>query len=391
MERKNNERLLDILQWVIILGTNILFVYKYFSRAGLNPVCSALLYTVFFIGALILFRKKIAQHITERIARWSAVVLALGLLVCIAGAIICIDPYTINVDRWSATTYFLDALFQGIYPYGVHTHVSDTNFPSPFPFWHYLNIPFWLIGDVGWIQAFFLLVFLGAVYYYFRSWKALLSCLLILYASPAYWWELMTRSDGFSNALLVCSCVLFMERYPIKMENKWWLVAIIAGCLASTRLSAVIPVALYLFRPWMEANWRIKIGVVGIAGAIVLIAFAPYILWDTETWIFFRRNPFMSQTTPGNTWMLLVMILLAVWIANKKQTFRYYAHSTSVFMFAFMLVSLLGVIILSKGTVTIYHPCCDISYLTLSLPFAIVAILSESSIDQLPLSVDNTE
>ena len=151
--------------------------------------------------------------------------------------------------------------------------------------------------------------------------------------------------------------------------------AIIAGCLASTRLSAIIPVALYLFKPWLEADWKIKIGFVAIAATILFCAFAPYIFWDTASWIFFRRNPFMSQTSPGNPWILGIMILIAIGIAYKKQTFYYYACTTSVFMFAFMLFTQLGVIYRSAEPVTLFDICCDISYFTLALPYAIIALI----------------
>ena len=178
MERRKTDSIFWALQWVIILITNVLFVYKYFSRAGLNPVYSAIGYGLVVIGIAYLYRKKISALITERFARWASIALVVGLVAVIACAIIFISPYSLRVDRWSATTFFLDALFQGVYPYGVHTHLCETNFPSPFPFWHYLNIPFWLMGDVGWIQAFFLLLFVCAVYYYFRSWRALFTAVL---------------------------------------------------------------------------------------------------------------------------------------------------------------------------------------------------------------------
>ena len=375
MDKKLTDRIGTLVQWAVILATNLFFVCKYIPRVGINPTIAAMVYGVAFCGGVWLYKQFVEKHISERFSQVSSILLTIGLLAAIAGSIILIDPYTIRVDRWSATTFFLDALRDGIYPYGVHTHVSETNFPSPFPLWQYLNIPFWLIGDVGWIQAFFLPVFLICVYVYFRSWHAVMNALLLLYLSPAYWWEIATRSDSLSNAFLVCSLVLLLETHTIKMDKHWWLMAIIAGCLASTRLSAIIPIALYLFKPWLEADWKIKIGFVAIAATILFCAFAPYIFWDTESWIFFRRNPFMSQTSPGNPWILGIMILIAIGIAYKKQTFYYYAYTTSVFMFAFMLFTQLGVIYRSAEPVTLFDICCDISYFTLALPYAIIALI----------------
>ena len=381
--RKMGKKLIDRIpvaaQWAVILATNIFFVCKYISRAGMNPALASIVYGLAVAGGAFLYGRYVKNRLSERLARVLSFILAGGLIAFIACTIFLIDPYSIQVDRWSATAFFLDALRDGIYPYGVHTHVSETNYPSPFPLWHYLILPFWLIGDVGWAQAFFLLVFLVCVYRYFQSWRALLGALLILYLSPAYWWELVTRSDGLSNALLVCSCLLLAERRAVTMDKQWWLLAVMAGCLASTRLSAVIPVALYLFRPWLDASWKAKIGFIGIALGIIAAAFAPYVFWDTDSWIFFQRNPFMSQTTPGSVWILGVMVLVAIGVAYKKSSFWYYLCTTSVFMFAFMLFTQLGVIYKSPEPVTLFDICCDISYFTLALPYAAVALINPTN------------
>ena len=159
------------------------------------------------------------------------------------------------------------------------------------------------------------------------------------------------------------------------MEDKWWLLAIIAGCIASTRLSAIIPVALYLFRPWLETNWKKKTGFMGIALVVVLFFFMPYILWDTTNWVFFHRNPFMSQTSPGNPWILGVMVLVAIVLSCRKMTFYQYAANTAIFLFAFMLFTQLGVIWRIEGPATLFSTHCDISYFTLSLPYIIVTLV----------------
>ena len=368
------ENIWTVLLWAVMLATNIFFIGKYFPRAGLNPVISAIVYGAVITGLAFLYKKRIAALISTRVACGLSVILTVGILLFIALAIRFIEPYSLQVDRWSATTFFLDGLVQGIYPYGIHTHAAETNFPSPFPLWHYLNIPFWLIGDVGWIQAFFILVFLGAVYYCFRSWHTVLGTLLLLYISPSYWWELAVRSDSLSNAFLVCACILFIQRFPLKMDRQWWLLAILSGCLASTRLSAIIPMALYLFYPWLQANWKVQIGFIGIAIGIIAFFFSPYIFWDTENWVFFQRNPFMSQTSPGSPWILGIMVLIAIAIAYKKKTFYYYLSTTSLFLFAFMLFTQLGVIYRSPEPVTLFDVCCDISYFTLAIPYAILGL-----------------
>ena len=355
---------------------NLLFVCKYIPRVGFSPVLFAFLYCVCVISCVVLYKCTIAKRINERIARNLVVALVITILSVITMSIIMIDPLSIRVDRWSATSYFLDALFNGVYPYSVHTHVCETNFPSPFPLWHYFHIPFWLLGDVGWQLVFFLLLFLFALYYYFQSWLPVLSYILLLCISPAYWWEVLTRSDGLSNALLAASCILYIERKHLSMQDDWWRLALISGCVASTRLSAVIPLALYLFKPWLDTKWKEKLGFLSVTIGIVVLFFIPYIFWDVNNWIFFTRNPFITQALLGDKWLLLVMVGIAIYIAYKKQTFYYFISTTSAFMFAFMLISQLGALFFSSAApISFSDLYFDVSYLTLALPYTILVII----------------
>ena len=375
MERNIFNRFNTLLQWGIFICINILFVCKYVPRVGLNSVVCAIVYGVLVCCFAFLYQRIIVSRLSVRIARNTSIFLLIGIIVLIALAIIFIPPLSIRVDRWSATSYFLDALFHGIYPYSVHTHVCDTNYPSPFPLWHYLHIPFWLVGDVGWQQGFFLLLFLGAVWYYFRSWHTLLTIILLLCLSPAYWWEIATRSDGVSNAFFAASCILFIERKQLHIQNQWWKLAIIAGCIASTRLSAVIPLALYLFQPWLKANWKDRLVFIGIVLCVVGFFFIPYIFWDIENWVFFQRNPFITQALLGNKWLLMPMIGIAAIIAYKKKTFYYFTSTTSLYMFAFMLVCQFCILILpNESPLSLNDIYYDISYLTLAIPYTILTL-----------------
>ena len=103
-------------QWILVLVTNLFFVCKYIPRIGINPCFASIVYSVGVIGIIVLYRHTIRQYITERMAKCLSITLIIGILCLIACTIVFIDPYSIQVDRWSATTFFLDALFDGIYP-----------------------------------------------------------------------------------------------------------------------------------------------------------------------------------------------------------------------------------------------------------------------------------
>lgn len=371
------DKTLVVLLWAVYAAVNVLFVCKYVPRAGLSPLWMSVAWCALAAVVAGLWNS-FAGRLPDTIVKWAAWSAPVLVSAAAIAAFCLIDPMMINVDRWSATTYFIDALFNGEYPYGVHTHVSDTNFPSPFPVWHYLIIPFRLCGDVGLALIAFLWLAVGAVFFYSRSHRLVLFFMLLLVISPAFWWEIATRSDGLSNIFLVFALILWMEKRvwtdPHTLGNRWWLVAVIAGLVACTRLSAVIPLALYLFGRYVRSDVKTLILFPLIAAAVVLAVFAPYIFWDTSTWVFFSRNPFMSQSSPGNPLILLCMVAVAVMLALWKKSFAVTLATTGIFIFAFMLVSMLGLVFFSPEPVSLFGIKCDISYLTLSFPFCIMAL-----------------
>jgi len=367
----SKQRIIVGLEWLLYLVINLFFVLKYIPRTGWPVLPLTVAYGVGVTGMAWLFLGYLKPRWSERTHRAIAIGMTIGMVTVIAAALIHIDRMSIQVDRWSATTYFLDALFQGRYPYAVSTHLFEGNYPSPFPLWHYINIPMWLCGDVGLGLIVFLALTIWAVYVWLGSWRIVTTMLLLFGMSPAYWWEVMTRSDGLSNALLVVDILLLIEHYRLTMQNHWWQLAILCGLLATTRFSTMLPLALYFFYPYITAkNPRIWIGFPLIVVAVFIALFAPYIFWDTDSWIFFQRNPFMSQSGPGNHWVLLFFVALGIGVAAQKKSFAYFLQTTGWYIFLFMLVSQLILVITTDAT--LFGIQCDISYFTLALPYCAI-------------------
>lgn len=366
----------------IYLFVNVLFILKYLPRYSTAPppLLSALIYVAIILGLLFLFIKQL-DRLPERVFKALCWAMITGAFAVIGLALWKIDPLSVRVDRWSATSYFLDALFDGRYPYGVHTHVPPTahSFPSPFPLWQYINIPFWLMGDVGFGLFFFLLLSFVSVRWFAGSYKKALLFLLLLLLSPAYWWEVAVRSDGLSNALLIFCLILYIEKRRITFSTHWWAIVVLCGCVAATRLSAVIPMALYLFRPYT----RQPLGRLILFPLCVLLVaalfFVPYILWDTETWVFFSRNPFMEQTRQGNIFVTCTVVLLSIMLALRSKTFMQCIHTISLMVFLFILLTQIMLFASDGLSRFLLNDDCDISYFTLSFPYCLFALSSMTS------------
>lgn len=369
-------------QWQLILYlfVNILFIFKYLTRTEISVPLITVLYISGILGFVYLYFKW-SPKVSEKLFKYSSFVLLSITLILIAVGLLYIDPYTVRVDRWSAVSFFLEGLFNGEYPYGIHTHVSETNFPSPFPLWHVINIPFYLLGDVGIGLIFFLIITFVTVKIYFNSYRKAFFFLILLILSPAYWWEVAVRSDSLSNGFLVLTFILWYTKKGYSVDKSFWLTIILCGIIASTRLSAVLPVALFLFAQYIQTNWLKKILFPLSILAFVLVVFMPFVLWTIDgTYVFFTRNPFMSQTSVGNPVFLIIMIVAGIIFALKwKNTDEYFEYAAS-FMFIFMAGSQLS-LIMTRGISGSFFTdsTYDLSYFTLYLPYTLMALASKVS------------
>ena len=299
------------------------------------------------------------------------------MVAAISALLILINPYSIRVDRWSALTFFWDSIFQGKYPYGTHTHISPTNFASPFPLWHLISLAFYLLKDVGTELIFFLVFLAFAIKYYFSSYRKSLFFILLLCISPAYWWEIAVRSDGLNNAWLVFIIVLWFVKTKRNLSDNFFAGILICGIIASTRLSALLPLAIFFFQPYLKLTIKQKIIFPILVFCVALCSFLPFIFWDTENWIFFSRNPFMSQTGNGNIYTLIIMFFIGIVLALQWKDIKQFFFVTSIFILLFMLsAQIMRIINAGEGNL-FSDAICDISYFNLSLPYFLAYLTSD--------------
>lgn len=362
-----------LIQIFIYLFVNVLFILKYTQRTSIQPLIPAVLYVLFITGLCLFF--KILSNKKDKLFKYLTFTVTSLTVIFITFILIKIDPLSVRVDRWSAVTYFLDSLLKGEYPYAASTHVSSTNYPSPFPVWYLVNFPFYILGDTGIGLIFFFLLVVFVFYKFSKSYKITFLFLLFLILSPAYWWEVAVRSDSLSNAILVFSIIIFYEVRKLSMDKNFLLTIIICGLVASTRLSAILPLAIYFFPSFLKINLKKKIVFSISVISLFVITFLPFILWNTQEWIFFKRNPFMSQTSVGNTFVLGIMMLFGIYLSIKWKETNQFLNNTSLYVFIFMISSLIGLIVTKGIDNSIFTDSTyDISYLNLCLPYCIAYI-----------------
>jgi hypothetical protein len=290
-----------------------------------------------------------------------------------------IDPYSVQVDRWSALHFPIQNLLDGIYPYTASTHLGGN--ASPFPVWQLLHIPFYLLGNVG------LSFFAAVILFLWSCWKVrgrdkALIVSLLLCLSVAVWYEALVRSDLITNMLLVTSIFNLFSRNPSQQwieRHRWW-IACLVGLLASTRVIVLIPITVLLLPYFVKMNWRNQLGVSLLAITVFALTFVPFAIWDWQEFYYFQNNPWRLQTSQGNLSDFLLFVPLTVFLAmtHKGIAFRY-CRNSALMLVTFVVVTFVHNMYLSENF-DLFSSAYDITYLSTALPFCMLGIVAEDDI-----------
>jgi hypothetical protein len=299
-----------------------------------------------------------------------------GVTVCgIIFLHIVIDPMTIQVDRWSAIHNFIQTLFQGKYPYLAQTHLGG--YGSPFPFWQFLHIPFYLLGDVGLGMLFMIVLLSISLKLIMKSYNNALIYLILLIASPAFWYEVLVRSDLLYNFLLCFLVIAFIHRKNITINNNTFLLGILCGLILSSRLSVIIPFAIYLFPDFWHSGLKKQVKFLLIGLFSFILTFTPLLIWDFNSLIFFKFNPFILQSRQGSIFEVIVLISLIIFFAFRwKSDFTKQFYYTGIVIVSFVLITFLHRMISDNFTNGLFSSSYDLTYFNMALPFIIHTISS---------------
>lgn len=354
-----------------LIGTA--FILKYGSRYTSTAVAAAM--SAAFFALFLLYAWFIEKSVKRLPQRASAVLNCCIMAFIIASTVtlyILIDPYTLNVDRWSALVFTIDHLLAGEYPYTAVTHLG--NHCSTMPAWMLLHIPFRLVGLVG------LSFIIGILLYVAFIWKrhgstAVTGTLLLLVACPSFWYEIITVSDLQTNFFMLAAFVCIVKTSKKRTVASLYVAAAVAGCLLSTRLTVLFPLFFALMPLWLKASAREKAFLPAIAIAIYALLLLPFLLWNGDIQHFIDSNPYQVQTIQADTFSMVFATLLAFALLIFKRD-RVYA-SSAITLFSFIFVIFLSQQVGSGFTEELSSPRYDITYLAQAMPFALLAINTE--------------
>lgn len=350
------------------IAINLLFIAKYASRiSDVLAIAACLVYSIVtFVAFAQIERKNIFQN-KKRLLVSSLV--AIALLIALQSSI---NPYELKIDRWSAIHHFIQSLFQGSYPYGAETHLHG--YGSPFPVWQIFHVPFYLLGNVGLSFSVVTLLFIHSVYLQWGSKGGYLS-LLLLVASPAYLYEVMTRSDMITNFLLVGSVVNYLVYFKITLKSHLIAIAILCGLTASTRLTAILPLFMLYFQEFTQVSWQRKISFLLIVVITFAVTFLPFWIWDANTLLYSDHGPFALQTSQIRDFDLIIFLVISIWLACKWKAKYVKLYAYTAVLLGFMVAYTFIINMAMRGDWSrLFGSTYDITYFNMALVFVIATL-----------------
>lgn len=359
------------ISYFLLLFINFIFTYKYTLRHTE--------FAIYISIALFAFQVSFIKynHLINISKKWlkfyfTLLIIALVGLVLLSYLNIPLD--SLNSDRGSLISSFWKVFFKGEYPYHAKSHLNSL--PGPMPIYFIIALPFNFIGELG------LLSILGYVIFIIFSIKIKLPInnlkfILFFFSSSVYiLWEIATRSNVFTNSLLIL--LIINSFLSLKKEGgkiPFYCLAILTGLLLSTRSIFILVYVVFFLSSLLnkEIDFKSLLKYLFIAFLAFVFTFLPLLIFFYKD--FLIVNPFLIQSSfliplPYTISFIISSFLFAFFVKNKPDKFFY---SGLVLFFSIMIYSIYH--ILKHGFFQAYHNSeIDISYFIFCIPFLLYYI-----------------
>jgi hypothetical protein len=357
----------DICALAIYELINVVFVYKYTSRITSQPWATSLLYLILISLFISLLLKKKEFRLSLKMQNVIYFSMIAFLAILFTFLMLHFDPQKIRVGRYPAMHDWLTRFFNSEFPYASPIK------PSGFPFLFVMAMPFYFLGDLGFFQIFSFLVFSVLVYLRHRQ-NSLnrFRLIFLLITAPIFLYEIVVRSDLFSNMVMVILYLAILEILAQKRSRvELIILGIIGGLLLSTR-----GIVLLIYVTFFGYFWRREIIQDGSFFISIFFGFlltlVPFLIWD---WRYFTKfGPFSIQLAHIPNWLLILSMTSSIFCAlTIKSLKRIY------FSIAFILFGVAGLAFATMVFDCGWHKALlgdgfDIGYFCFTLPFLLISL-----------------
>jgi len=358
----------SIISFLIYFVVNFLFLTKYGIRQSFLPLSVLCVLYIGFNFSIFYIRK---NSFLQKSVNNKTIYIFVGLIAVIYFVFCHLfsDPYKLNIDRWQTLNYSLEYWLQGKFFYDEINFMGNKS--SYLPGQLLIALPFYLLGNVGYLQLACFLFFSYVLTKEFKSNYLQLLGVFMFSVSLSYIYEVICKSDFISSFIIVASFIaLWHNKYKDDYFQKPYLLGLILGILFLTRSVAVIPLIIFLLNPFLRTNMNSKIKVIVSFTLTLVILLATVILPGNDLLYILKHNPLTLQGQ-SNKYIMLFFVFLAVILSF------YVKKIASVFYFSSIIVFLVMVSFVTEKYFSLGYDYQNnyfsTTYLAACLPFAIIA------------------
>lgn len=355
---------MKLIVFMIYFIINFLFLIKYMSRQNKVPievlaVIFILAHAVFYFLGNSVFKNKISLK-----GVYSVIVLSVIFYIILSNLIQ--DPYSLKIDRWQTAEYSLDYWLHGKYIYATKNFMG--NIPSYLPGQLLLLVGFYLIGNVGYLQVASLILFSFTIIKCFKSNNIRVIGILLTVFSLSFMYEAVCKSDFISSFIVVSSFIILWNEKFEKNVFQWpLLLGLITGVLWLTRSVVVIPLILFLCRPYFEATWKEKLNfLISFSLTVVLLLFS--VLFPAEDFDYVLAYNPLGMQGQSNIFVVMFFTMVSVILSFFVKSISHQFYLSTMIIFALMCSFIVEQLIRETTSNLI-----NITYLAAPLPFCIMS------------------
>lgn len=363
---------LKIIPLILYFSINNLFLYKYGIRQNLiNIYALLILHNSLTIFIVFFLRKIQIKDSYLKIIFWCIVVSFFCFTIILN---IKVDGNNLNVDRWSAINVSINALLENNYPYTALDHLNQgsSNLPSLF----LIGLPFYLLGNIGYIQSFSFLLYTFLIFKSSETYKIRLIGILLLTTSIFYLWEIYVKSDLMSNFIFILGFILLTPKNKFKRPIK---LGILTSFLLFTRIVAIIPLSIMLFKSFIKTTNKKRILFIFSCFLYIFILAIFVFSKSPNLETALEYNPFNLQNKSSQLPLIIsvLTILIPLYFSLKVK------DNLDIIKYSFLFLAIpifisFGIVFYNNGFVDIiYNSLFDISYFNIITPFIIYLVILE--------------
>jgi hypothetical protein len=196
--------------------------------------------------------------------------------------------------------------------------------------------------------------------------------MLFLITAPIFLFEIVVRSDLFSNMVIV---ILYLVIFRLYSRHGGYIFPVLSGAagglLLSTRGVAFIIYIIFFLYMIREHRFKYGLFILSMLAGFV-ITLAPFLIWNAD--YFIGSGPFAIQSSYIPGWVFVISIIASVICGLAVRSLRAVYTSITIVLFGVVLVAFVISLANFGLTESVLGDRFDISYFAFAMPFLLLSL-----------------